>query len=113
MGRVGVAGFFTSIPGVPCLAALKNEEVDTEKKRAAGKIYWNIRLESKNTMKALFADRGHLKVNAPYYRQETLFYKVLVGPLFFPPCSFSGSTLIGLITPGAGLSIPDWLESVM
>ena len=28
--HISVAGFFTSIPGIHCLAASKNEEVDTK-----------------------------------------------------------------------------------
>ena len=41
------------------------------------------KLESKDSMKAHFAERGHSKVNACDYRQVTLFLGVLVGPLPF------------------------------
>ena len=64
---------------------------------------------------------------SPLYREGTFesecpstigkgsfFHKVLVSPAPSPlPCSFSGSTLIGWITLGAGLSVPDWLISIV
>ena len=31
------------------------------------KVYYNIKLERRNSMKALFAERGYLKVNAPLF----------------------------------------------
>ena len=63
-------------------------------------------------MKALFTERGHSKVKARDYRQVSLFDKVLVTPPSLIPLSFSGPTFIGLITLDAGLSIPDWLDSI-
>ena len=60
-------------------------------------------------MKALFTEKEHSKVNARDSRQGPLFYKVLPSP--FPPSLFlPGSTFIGL---NAGLSVPDWLHSIV
>lgn len=87
----------------------ENEEVDTE----WAQVYLSLRSESENSMKALFIERGHSKVNACDYRKGTLFYRILVSPSPSRPYFFSGSPLLSLITLGAGLLIPDWLDSMV
>ena len=76
------------------------------------KFIKSVRSEGKSSSKALFPERGHWKVNARTVGEGPCFIRFW-SALPLPSSSFSGPTLIGWTALGAGLSIPDWLVSVV